>query len=46
MRRYEILTLSQGPGDWMPLFNSIENQGSAWAMSVDRDAWTKELTNE
>jgi hypothetical protein len=27
----------------MPLFNSIENSGSAWAMSVDRDAWTKEF---
>ncbi len=46
MRRYEILTLSQGPADWMPLFNSIENSGSAWAMSVDRDAWTKELQAE
>ena len=39
MRRYDILTLSQGPQDLMPLFNSIENGGSAWAMSVDRDAW-------
>jgi len=45
MRRYEILTLSQGPADWMPLFNSIENSGSAWAMSVDRDAWAKEVDN-
>ena len=39
LRRYEILTLSEGPGDWLPLFNSIENGGSAWAMSVERDAW-------
>ncbi len=42
MRRYEILTESAGPAEWMPLFNSIENGGSAWAMSVDRDAWAKE----
>ncbi len=46
MRRYEILTLSQGPTDWVPLFNSIENGGSAWAMSVDRDAWTKDAQND
>ncbi|NUN99123.1 MAG: (Fe-S)-binding protein [Saprospiraceae bacterium] len=41
LRRYEILTESAGPGDWLPLFNSIENGGSAWAMSVDRDAWVR-----
>lgn len=46
MRRYEILTLSQGPSDWLPLFNSIENGGSAWAMSVDRDKWAKDVTGE
>ncbi len=39
MRRYEILTESAGPAEWLPLFNSMENGGSAWAMSVDRDAW-------
>lgn len=39
MRRYEILTLSQGPSDWRPMFNSMENSGAAWAMSVERDAW-------
>jgi heterodisulfide reductase subunit C len=39
LRRYEILTLSEGPADWLPLFNSIENGGSAWAMNVERDAW-------
>jgi heterodisulfide reductase subunit C len=42
MRRYEILTLSKGPAEWLPLFNSIENGGSAWAMSVSRDQWAKE----
>jgi ferredoxin len=39
MRRHEILTQSAGPGDWLPLFNAIENNGAAWAMSVERDAW-------
>lgn len=43
MRRYEILSESAGPAEWLPLFNSIENGGSAWAMSVDRDAWAKEI---
>ena len=39
MRRYEILTLSEGPQDWLPLFNSIENSGSAWAIPDARDSW-------
>ncbi|HOY07254.1 MAG TPA: 4Fe-4S dicluster domain-containing protein [Saprospiraceae bacterium] len=39
MRRYEILTLSAGPGEWLPMFNAIENTGAAWAMSAERDAW-------
>ncbi|MCP3930012.1 MAG: (Fe-S)-binding protein [Bacteroidetes bacterium] len=43
MRRYEILTLSQGPADWLPMFNSIENSGSAWQIPQERDAWAKEL---
>jgi Fe-S oxidoreductase len=44
MRRYEILTLSQGPSDWLPMFNSMENSGAAWAMSTPRDQWAKELS--
>ncbi|MFN0015954.1 MAG: 4Fe-4S dicluster domain-containing protein [Saprospiraceae bacterium] len=39
LRRYEILTLSAGPADWLPLFNAIENNGAAWAMSEERIAW-------
>ncbi|MEI6411102.1 MAG: (Fe-S)-binding protein [Bacteroidota bacterium] len=39
MRRHEILTQSAGPSDWLPMFNAIENNGAAWAMSADRDAW-------
>lgn len=42
-RRYEILMLSKGPTDWLPMFTSIENGGSAWQMSVDRDAWVKDI---
>lgn len=42
MRRYEILTLSQGPQDWLPMFNSLESSGSAWAIPDDRDKWAKE----
>lgn len=41
LRRYEILTESSGPGDWVPMFNAIENAGSPWQMSVDRDEWSK-----
>lgn len=41
MRRYEILTESAGPGDWLPMFNAIENSGAAWSMTIDREAWTQ-----
>ena len=40
LRRYEILTQSEGPAEWLPMFNSIENAGSAWAISDPRDQWT------
>jgi len=39
MRRYEILTLSAGPGDWLPMFTSMENSGSVWAIPDARDKW-------
>lgn len=39
LRRYEILTESAGPGDWLPMFNAIENAGAPWQMSVSRDEW-------
>ncbi|HMG14281.1 MAG TPA: (Fe-S)-binding protein, partial [Saprospiraceae bacterium] len=41
LRRYEILTESAGPAEWVPMFNSIENAGSPWQMNVDRDEWTR-----
>nr|MBS0037958.1 (Fe-S)-binding protein [Saprospiraceae bacterium] len=43
MRRYEILTQSAGPSDWMPMFTSLENNGSPWQMSEARDAWKEDL---
>jgi heterodisulfide reductase subunit C len=38
MRRYDILTLAGGPQDWLPMFNSLENSGSVWQVTTDRDA--------
>jgi Fe-S oxidoreductase len=45
MRRYEILTMSSGPADWVPLFNSLENNQAAWSLSTDRAAWTSDLND-
>ncbi len=39
LRRHEILTQSAGPAEWLPMFNAIENNGAAWAMSEEREAW-------
>lgn len=43
LRRYEILTDSAGPAEWLPLFNSIENGGAAWQLSTSREQWAKEI---
>jgi heterodisulfide reductase subunit C len=43
LRRYEILSLSEGPSEWLPMFNSMENNGAVWAMSTEREAWREEL---
>jgi heterodisulfide reductase subunit C len=42
MRRHEILTQGSGAPDWLAMFNSLENTGSVWQMSAERQAWTKE----
>jgi ferredoxin len=42
LRRYEILTLSQGPNDWVPMFTSLENSGVVWQMPTEREAWVKD----
>lgn len=46
MRRYEILTLSAGPSEWVPMFTSMENNGSVWQMNVDRDQWAKDARED
>lgn len=43
LRRYQILTESAGPGDWVPMFTSIENSGAVWAVPDSRDKWAEEL---
>ncbi|MEM6963887.1 MAG: (Fe-S)-binding protein [Bacteroidota bacterium] len=42
MRRYEILTLSAGPSDWLPMFTSTENSGSVWQVPDARDKWAED----
>lgn len=44
MRRYEILTNSAGPSDWLPMFNSMESGGAVWQLPDARDAWTADIT--
>ena len=39
LRRYEILTASSGPSEWIPMFNSIENNGAVWQVGETRTAW-------
>lgn len=46
MRRYEILTESAGPADWVPMFTAVENSGAVWSMPTDRDQWAKDLEKE
>lgn len=46
LRRYEILTESQGPSDWMPMFTSVENSGSVWQIPDARDKWRDEAIQE
>jgi len=43
LRRYEILTESAGPAEWVPMFTSIENTGSVWQLPDARDKWAKEF---
>lgn len=43
LRRYEILTESAGPTDWVPMFTAIENTGAVWQMPNDRADWTNQL---
>ncbi len=42
LRRYEILTASSGPSEWIPMFNSIENNGAVWQVGEARTGWMRE----
>jgi len=42
MRRYEILTESAGPSDWLPMFTSIENSGAVWQIPDERVKWMED----
>ncbi len=46
MRRYEVLTLSEGPNELLSMYNAVEQSGAVWQMPNERDAWTKELNND
>ncbi len=46
MRRYDILSESAGPKDWLPMFNSIEQVGAVWQMPDARDKWTEQLNKK
>lgn len=41
LRRYEILSQSAGPANWTAMFNSLENNGSVWPMTVARSDWAE-----
>lgn len=42
MRRYEILSESAGPADWVPMFTAMENGGCVWQMPEEREKWRTE----
>ena len=46
LRRYEILSEGQGPADWTPMFNAIENSGAVWSIPDDRDKWAKDFNEQ
>ena len=46
LRRYKILTESAGPGDWTPMFTSLENTGAVWQMPSERIEWAQALLDE
>lgn len=45
LRRYKLLTESQGPAEWMPMFNALENGGSVWQMPAQRFDWAESLND-
>jgi len=45
LRRYQILTESAGPAEWLPMFTSLENSGNVWQMPQERQHWIEEVNN-
>ena len=45
MRRYQILSESKGPSEWLPMFNSLESSGAVWQVPEARSQWTEQLKN-
>lgn len=41
LRRYEVLTLAEGPQDWIATFTNLENNGSVWQMQEGRADWAQ-----
>ncbi len=46
MRRYQILMESKGPGEWLPMFNSLESGGAVWQVPSPRSQWTQIANNQ
>ncbi|HJN40491.1 MAG: (Fe-S)-binding protein [Anaerolineales bacterium] len=43
LRRYQVLTAGEFPGQLQNAFNGMERQGNPWQMSEDRMGWTEGL---
>lgn len=43
LRRYQILTESKGPADWVPMFNALESSGAVWQVPEARSKWTEQV---
>ncbi len=46
LRRYEILTESAGPPDWLPMFNSLESSQSPWQIPDARNKWAEQARSK
>lgn len=46
MRRYQILTESKGPAEWVPMFNALESSGAVWQVPEARSKWIDQVNNE
>jgi heterodisulfide reductase subunit C len=43
LRRYQMLTESKGPAEWVPMFNALEGGGAVWQVPDARSAWTSQV---